>query len=84
MSERAEESIWKRYHLLQKARRDKMNELMSEYDKTVYYPALEALREECEKRGHIRGKFHDNGLGWCWYWCSNCGAPFDKEEYNIK
>lgn len=77
------ESIWKRHRQLMKERGDKMQELMEEYDKTVYYPALKALREECEATGHVRGNFHDNGLGWCWYWCNQCGAAFDKEQYNI-
>lgn len=78
------ESIWRRHRQLMKERGDKMQELMEEYDKTVYYPALEALRKECEAAGHVRGKYHDNGLGWDWYWCNNCGAAFDKERYNIR
>lgn len=75
-----EESIWMRYRRLQKQRSDKMQELMKEYDKTEYYPAIAELRKECGEKGHVRGTFHDNGLGWTWYWCNSCGAAFEKED----
>lgn len=58
-----------------------MQELMAEYDRTVYYPARQQLVEECAVEGHTKGKFHDNGLGWTWWWCGRCGTSFDKEKY---
>jgi hypothetical protein len=79
----SEQSIWRRHRLLEKQRRDKMSELMAEYDQNVYYPAMRDLRKECEAQGHVSGKYHDNGLGWCWFWCSQCGAAFDKQQYGI-
>ena len=72
--------IWERRHLIEKERRAKMQELMEEYDRTVYYPAKAQLIQDCAKEGHVRGKFHDNGLGWNWYWCGKCGTSFDKEK----
>lgn len=49
------------------------------------YIILEArrkeLQEECGKAGHVRGRFLDNGLGYSWYYCKNCGAIFDKNCY---
>lgn len=72
--------IWERRYKLDKERREKMQELMGEYDRTVFYPARKQLVEDCEKEGHVRGKFHDNGLGWCWWWCGKCGTSFDKQS----
>ena len=37
----------KRRWEIDRARSKKMQELMAEYDKTVYYPAKKALIEEC-------------------------------------
>ena len=74
--------IWERRWKLDKERREKMKELMDEYDKTYYYPARKQLIEDCEKEGHTHGNFHDNGLGWTWFWCSKCGTSFDKTGPN--
>lgn len=70
--------IWERNRKLEKERREKMQELMGEYDKNVYYPARRQVIEDCAKEGHVRGKFHDNGLGWSWFWCSKCGTAIEK------
>jgi hypothetical protein len=74
--------LWSEYHEIQDARMQKQRELMKEYDLTVYYPAMESLRERCGKAGHVRGKFHSNGLGWTWFWCHNCGAKIEAEGPN--
>lgn len=42
---------------------------------------LKILQQECEAIGHARGNYHDNGLGWEWYYCKNCDAIFDKRCY---
>jgi len=64
----------------EKARRDKMTELMGEYDKTVYYPARKALRERCEKVGH-RWNFSDlNPVGYPIFVCNQCGATDIRKE----
>lgn len=39
------------------------------------------LQKECESIGHVRGDYHDNWLGWEWYYCKNCNAVFDKRCY---
>lgn len=67
---------------LQDERMVKQKELIKEYDKkNEYYPKLKLLREECEKEGHERGNYHDNGLGWEWFYCSKCGTIIDKNFY---
>lgn len=71
-------SIWKEYRELQDQRRQKLVDVMREYDETVYRPAVQKLKDRCAAVGHVRGKFHDNGLGWTWWYCNNCGTPFDK------
>ena len=73
--------IWQRRIALDKDRREKMAEAMEEYDRTVFYPARKQLIEDCEKEGHSQGKFHDNGLGWTWWYCGKCGTPFDTQKY---
>ena len=76
------DSIWHRRHLIEKARQDKMKELMEEYDITVYYPAKKKLIEDCKKEGHTQGNFHDNGFGWSWFYCSKCGGRYNIEGPN--
>jgi hypothetical protein len=80
-----EESIWHRRHRIDKARRDKNKELMEEYDRTVYYPAKLALKEECANsaEGHTQGTYHDNGLGWHWWYCGRCGAMHGSEQHTV-
>lgn len=78
MNDTKEKSIGERRSDIDRARIKKNRELMDEYDRTVYYPALFALRKECEEsEGHRGGKYHDNGLGWSWFYCGKCGARYD-------
>lgn len=72
-------SLWD----IQRARSNKMRELMAEYDRTVYHPALKELQERClqENGEHHKSKFHDNGLGWSWWYCGRCGASHDKVNH---
>jgi hypothetical protein len=69
--------ISKRRYALEKARRDKMKELMDEFDTTFYYPALNQLIKDCNVEGHSGGKYHDNGFGWSWFYCGKCGGRYD-------
>lgn len=63
---------------IQRARRVELAKAMEEYDRDVYYPALEAIRDWCiANGGHIRGKWHNNGLGWSWFYCSRCGGRME-------
>ena len=73
-------NIWTRRHEIDKARQEKMKEVMAEYDRKVYNPARKQLVEDCEKEGHTQGKFHDNECGWTWWWCGKCGTSFNKER----
>jgi len=77
------DDIYKRYWTIQSDRRVKMNQLMLEYDETVYTPAMIQLRQDCEKDGgHRGGKYHDNGFGWSWFYCARCGARYDIKGPN--
>lgn len=73
--------IGDRRRQIDKCRRKKLEELMGEYDKTVYYPAMKQLVEDCEKIGHSGGKYHDNGLGWHWFYCGKCGGRYDVKKH---
>lgn len=71
-------SIWQRRGEIDRARMKKNKELMEEYDRDVYYPAMAALIKECnEGEGHSGGNYHDNGFGWSWFYCSKCGGRYD-------
>ena len=79
MAHQSIESIWKRRRDIESARSQKMQDLMKEYDETVYYPAKRAVIRECFLEGHHGGLIRDdNGLGWSWYNCAKCGGRFDK------
>ena len=77
MNVSTQNSIWSRRGQIDRDRQKKMEELMEEYDKTVYYPAKKALIRECFLEGHRGGKYHDNGLGWSWFYCVHCGGRYD-------
>ena len=65
-------------HEIHSARRKELQRLMKEYDRTVYLPAIKNLRDWCvENGGHNRGNWHENGLGWSWFYCSRCGDRFE-------
>lgn len=67
-----EQSIWQESRTIEKARRDKMRELMEEYDRTVYYPAKKSVYERCEKIGHIWKFVGTNPVGYPMYSCNQC------------
>lgn len=71
------DTIWSRSRQLDRDRSKKMQELMQEYDETIFYPARKALMKECFKIGHKSGKYHDNGFGWSWFYCNQCGGRYD-------
>lgn len=79
MEDKITDTIWSRRGKLDRARQNKMQELMDEYDKTVYYPAKKALIRECFQEGHRGDNFHSNGFGWHWFYCQKCGG-----RYNIQ
>ena len=79
MSREASTQIWREHHDIQSARTAKLREAMADYDRDVYRPALKALRERCAALGHVRGNFHDNGFGWTWFYCNQCGDRMEIE-----
>jgi hypothetical protein len=71
-------SIWEQRIRLEKARRAYEEEQMRDYDRDEYYPAMKALRQQCAESGHSpQGKWHDNGIGWSWRYCSQCADRLD-------
>ena len=74
--------LYKRKQEMKMNRFHKERELMEQYDNEVYYPELKKLREDCEKIGHIKGRYHNNGLGWEWYYCECCDARLETNQYN--
>lgn len=75
--------IWREKFQIDKARRQKMHDAMEEYDQTIYYPAMKLLQERCAAIGHKKGVFHDNGLGWSWWYCNQCGSRMDIERHAV-
>lgn len=71
--------IWRERHRLNDERREFMQKAMAEFDKQ-HRQKVRALQERCEKIGHVRGNIHDNGLGWTWFYCNQCGAAFDNQR----
>ena len=67
---------------IEKDRMKKQQELLLQYDQEVYYPAKKALYERClkENGSHSQGTWHENGLGWGWWYCSRCGVSHSKEK----
>jgi hypothetical protein len=58
---------------LEKARRDKVQELMSDYDVNVHWPARKALVERCKAETGHNWRFRDlNPLGYPIFDCTFC------------
>ena len=74
----AERGIAWRRHRLTAVRSDKARELMRDYDRTVYDPAMAALRAECAAAGHGELTYERNGLGWGWTQCCACGGRVEE------
>ncbi len=67
--------IWKEKLRIDKARRDKVQELISDYDVNVYWPARKALVERCKEEIGHNWRFRDvNPLGYPIFDCTLCGT----------
>ena len=75
------DDIWAESLRLDKERRKKLQELMEEYDSTIYYPALSKMRENCEALGHKFIFLSLNVVGNPVYICHYCGTT--KIEDNV-
>lgn len=78
MSDSPSTEIWMERHRLDSERREAMRRLMADFDKE-HFAKVRAMQARCGEIGHVRGKLHDNGLGWTWHYCNQCGAAFEKE-----
>lgn len=63
---------------IERARREKMSELIRGYDESVFYPALKSIKNDCAVTGHGAKNYHDNGLGWTFISCFDCGGMLEK------
>lgn len=70
-----DDSISTRRWEIDKARREKMQELMAEYDENIYRPERKKLVEECaSSKGHNWFCVDINPLGLPIFRCSSCGT----------
>lgn len=69
---------------VERLRYEKMRDLMREYDETVFYPALDSVKSECATGGHGYKNYHNNGLGWTFTSCMDCGAMLRKDGPNCE
>jgi hypothetical protein len=68
--------IWQQRQELERLRAEYLKECMQEYDEVVYRPARRQLVRACYLRGHRDGVLHNNGLGWIWFLCQECGGRY--------
>ena len=68
--------IWQQRQELDRLRAEYLKERMREYDEQVHRPARQELVRECYQRGHRDGVLHNNGLGWIWFYCQECGGRY--------
>ena len=69
--------IEKAYRKAQRDRSDEERRVMEKYNEEVFRPTIGALQKRCSELGHVKGYFHDNGLGWHWWYCSYCQSRID-------
>lgn len=68
----------------QSLRTEWLKKLYQSVEYKQYLAGIRALELDCESvTGHKPGRHHDNGLGWEWDYCSECGAKFNVQQYNI-
>lgn len=66
--------------LLEKEHRDKVRDLMREWERESYYPRRRKLQEECGAFGH-NWIFRDLGpLGQPWFYCGRCHLTECRED----
>ena len=74
MSSKPPPSIVDRRLALAGERERKIKELIAPYDKEVYNPAMQKLREDCNADGHEAQPRSDSE----WSVCGKCGGAFIK------
>ena len=71
----SDNDIWREYKTLQEERRRRAEAVMHEYDTTIYYPKLGALRKRCREIGHRpQSEYHFTVSGIPYRYCSQCGV----------
>ena len=75
------DSIFARTHANETARRNKVRELIAEYDTTIYEPTRKALVAECAATGHTpNGRWHFTVGGVAYQHCGSCHTTLYEEE----
>lgn len=64
---------------LQIQRRQKQQDLMREYDQTIFHPTMRELIDSCPHED--RGVWENNGLGWMWTECRWCGHRMQEKSF---
>lgn len=67
---------------IEKRRRVEREHLLKDHNEK-FGAEMAALRADCAKEGHVRGRFWDNGLGWTWFYCAKCDAVMDQQKHEI-
>lgn len=77
--------IWQRRIEIDKREREERMELLKDHSKKFSKERASLIRD-CEEIGHIEGKFWDNGLGFTWFYCNQCGGQIKEsiQKYNIR
>jgi hypothetical protein len=79
-----ESELWHERSRIRSERSDFMRAAMEDYDKEVYYPAMDELQQRCEDElGHIAGSWQNNGWGRSWRECTICHKVVEEEYYEI-
>jgi len=63
---------------------DERAELLKDHNEKFSKLRSDIIRD-CGEIGHVKGKFHDNGWGCCWFYCGRCGGRMEDtvETYSI-
>lgn len=69
--------IWQRRTEIDRRERNERMKLLEEHNKK-FSEERAALIRECEEIGHKEGKFWDNGLGYTWFYCNQCGGQIKE------
>jgi CRISPR/Cas system-associated protein Cas10 (large subunit of type III CRISPR-Cas system) len=73
--------IRKRLAAMTKERRAEIQRLMVDFDAQQREERMK-LREHCAQLGHITGAYHDNGIGWSWYYCAVCEERLNVQHHS--
>jgi hypothetical protein len=74
--------VKKKRNTLRRKQQDRIDELIKDYNKTVYHPALRELQEECEKATGHKPTATIGSFGPGQTYCDYCGKMLPEVEPN--